>query len=142
MREQRTALRFRVPGRPAPQGSKGFGPQGQLREQSRYLPAWRAAVKRAVYEQYKEAGVDPADLPLFRGAVVFGGTFWLDTGQRIDSPPDLDKLIRATWDGLKDARVYEDDGRIVDIGRCRKRQAPDGNTGADIWVRPTRIRRQ
>jgi len=127
-----------VRGRPAPQGSKRVGQYGQVREQSAYLPAWRAAVRRAVYERYRELGVDPADLPLLRGPVEMSCVFRLDTGARIDGPPDLDKLLRSTWDALTQARVWEDDARVVHVRElCKK--APDGSspgtgTGADITV--------
>ena len=102
-------------GRPAPQGSKRMGQAGQMREASPYLPAWRAALTVAVYRRYERLGIPPEDLPLFRGAVSFGVTFFLDTGQRVDAPPDLDKLIRAVWDVLTRARVWEDDARVTEI---------------------------
>lgn len=114
-----------VAGRPAPQGSKHQGEHGQMRESSVYLPAWRAAVKLAVYEQYKALGIPPVALPLFRGPVGLAITFYLDTGQRIDSAPDGDKLDRSTWDALTQARVWEDDGRVVDW-RGAKRLAVEG----------------
>lgn len=125
-----------VSGRPAPQGSKEYGSAGQMRESSKYLPAWRQKIIEAVYRRYKELGIKPVDLPLFRGAVGFSGCFYLDTGQRIDSEPDLDKLVRAVWDPLKIARLIEDDGRFVVITNVRKVQAPPGAvyTGADITV--------
>ncbi len=130
-----TELRVTVPGRPAPQGSKKIGSAGQMREQSAYLPAWRAAVKRAVYERYRELEVPPGDLPLFRGAVIVARcAFRLDTGQRIDSPPDLDKLLRATWDALTAARVWEDDGRVVEVRELSKTGAGALGTGAEIVI--------
>lgn len=128
-------LRVTVRGRPAPQGSKRPGAAGQMREQSAYLPAWRAAVKQAVYERYRELGVPPGELPLLRGPVAIGVTFRLDTGQRIDSPPDLDKLLRGVWDALTAARVWEDDGRVVEVLWASKSLAGDEATGADIYVR-------
>lgn len=103
-----------VVGRPAPQGSKHQGQYGQMREASVYLPAWRAAVKRAVYERYRELGIDPEALPLFMGPVGVRVTFYLDHGDRVDGPPDGDKLERAVWDVLTKARVWEDDGRAVE----------------------------
>jgi hypothetical protein len=129
-------LSISVLGRPAPQGSK----DGNMREQSVYLPKWRADIKKAVYVRYAELGITPRDLAarpkgvLLAGPVGFSCAFWLDTGQRIDSPPDMDKLIRATWDALTKARVWEDDGRVVALREVRKAQATDRPTGADIWV--------
>lgn len=121
-------------GRPAPQGSKRIGAGGAMREQSNYLPAWRAAVRRAIYEQYKVLGVEPADLPYLRGPVGCAMVFYLPPGRPIDGPPDLDKLIRSTWDALTVARAWEDDGRVTFVD-ARKRQAGVGDwTGAHIEI--------
>lgn len=130
-----TELHVTVAGRPAPQGSKRHGAAGQLREQSAYLPAWRQAIKRAVYEQYKARGVAPDDLPLFRGAVAIGVTFWLAGRMPIDAPPDLDKLLRGLWDALTAARVWEDDARVIEVLWASKAAAIDGRTGADVTIR-------
>ena len=123
-----------VTGRPAPQGSKNTGSAGQLREQSAYLPAWRAAVKRATYEAYKAAGVEPDALPLLRGPVGIRVTFWMPADRRPDAPPDLDKLLRSTWDALTSARAWEDDGRVVHTESYKKRVDPELPTGADIEI--------
>ncbi|HEX8005210.1 MAG TPA: RusA family crossover junction endodeoxyribonuclease [Trebonia sp.] len=125
-----------VPGRPAPQGSKELGEHGQMREASPYLPPWRQAIRRAVFERFRELGVKPADRPLYRGPVGISLMFHLDTGQRIDSAPDLDKLQRAVWDALTKAKVWEDDGRVVDV-QAGKRQATDSlGTGAFLRIWP------
>jgi Holliday junction resolvase RusA-like endonuclease len=132
-------MEFFVAGRPAPQGSKQTGTAGQLREQSPHLPAWRAAIKKRVYEIYKAEDVLPAHLPRFRGAIEIECVFWLDTGQRIDSPPDVDKLLRAVLDALTIARVYEDDGRVV-RAVAEKRQVRQGfRAGARIKVFRTEV---
>ncbi len=123
-----------VRGRPAPQGSKLLGPHGQMRESSAYLPAWRAAVKRAVYERYKALEIEPKTLPLFRGPVVLKIKFYLNTGKRVDGPPDLDKLTRSTWDALTQARVWEDDGRVVRAELVKEQAAVAEAEGADIRV--------
>lgn len=123
-----------VTGRPAPQGSKRAGAAGQLREASVYLPAWRAAVKRAVYEAYRDAGIGPEALPLLRGPIAVAVTFRLPAGRRADAPPDLDKLLRATWDALTAARTWEDDGRVVSVRAGKREVAAGETTGADIEV--------
>lgn len=105
-----------------------------MREQSAYLPAWRAAVKQAVYERYKALGVLPGDLPLLVGPVAVRCSFALDTGARIDAPPDLDKLLRGVWDALTQARVIEDDGRIVTVYAGKKAAATPGETGVEIEI--------
>lgn len=133
------SITVRVAGRPAPQGSKRTGSAGQLLEASPYLAAWRAAVKSAVYGRYRELELDPdaTKVPgwaLLRGPVGIVIEFRLQTGQRIDSAPDLDKLERATWDALTKARVWEDDGRVV-YSHASKRDATDGlPVGAWITV--------
>ena len=123
-----------VDGRPAPQGSKKHGAHGQMREASPYLAAWRAAVKKAVYVAYAVSGVEPGDLPLFRGPVGVNVVFRLPANRRIDAAPDIDKLQRSTWDALTDARAWEDDGRVVSVVAA-KRHVRDGEpTGAHIEV--------
>lgn len=129
-------LHVTVTGRPAPQGSKNRGAAGQLREQSAYLPAWRAAVRKAVYTEYQKLGVVPEALPLLRGPVAMGVTFWLPDDRRADGPPDLDKLLRGLWDALTAARVWEDDSRVVEVLWASKLPVEAGRaTGADLTVR-------
>jgi crossover junction endodeoxyribonuclease RusA len=130
------SVEFRVLGRPAPQGSKKRAAHGQMREASQYLPAWRHAVKRATYMEYKRLGVIAAtDLPLLRGPVAFGAMFWLAGTGPITEPPDLDKLVRAVWDALKLARLIEDDSRFVAMGGVAKVRATAGDpAGALIRV--------
>ncbi len=126
-------MRLWIPGRPAPQGSK----DSDMRESSVYLKPWRAAIKKHVFQWYRDNDIKPEELPLLKGAVVFHKIeFHLDTGQRIDSPPDLDKLLRALFDGLgKDARLFEDDGRVVRVHELSKEQTyHDAQTGVFIDV--------
>jgi Holliday junction resolvase RusA-like endonuclease len=125
-----------APGRPAPQGSKKQGEHGQLRESSPYLPAWRAAVKRAVYERYRELGMDPASLPLFVGPVGVAIAWHVDW--RPDTEPDGDKLERATWDALTQARVWEDDARVIAWSGSII-PAGERGMGADISVWPVTL---
>lgn len=123
-----------VTGRPAPQGSKKQGEHGQMREQSVYLPAWRAAVKKAAYEAYRAAGIEPAALPLFVGPVQASVLFRLEHGRRPDAPPDLDKLLRSTFDALTEARAWEDDGRVVFVMSGKDAALEGESMGADIEI--------
>lgn len=131
-----TTLRLWVPGRPAPQGSKKQGAHGQMREASVYLPAWRQAVKKAVYERYREMGIDPAAATaagwtLFSGPVGVRITFcvpWEPTNK-----PDGDKLERAVWDALSQSRVWVDDSYVTEWAGSKRRPVDDESTGA--WVR-------
>lgn len=139
-----------VYGRPAPQGSKDLGGAGQLREQSAYLPAWRAAVKRGAYEAYRTAGLPAEALPLYpagTAVVIEQCTFYVTDDQcRADGTdlplgtPDIDKLLRATLDALGGAksggaRVFADDSQIVQVRDLAKaRPAPGNPTGAMIII--------
>lgn len=130
-------LRLWVPGRPAPQGSKKRGEHGQMREASAYLPAWRAAIKKAVYTRYLEMGIPPAQTlakgwALIRGPIRVTITWAVDW--RPDTEPDGDKLERATWDGLTQSRVWEDDARVVKWSG-EKVSAGELGMGAAIVVR-------
>lgn len=136
-----------APGRPAPKGSHKTGQHGQLLNASPYLAAWSGswsgtgkarkrvagAVERAVYTRYADMGVKPDELPVFRGMVGVQITFMLDESRRIDGPPDIDKLERATWDALTIARVWEDDARVVSSA-ATKMHPVEGQTGALIIV--------
>lgn len=137
-------------GRPAPQGSKQLGGAGQLREQSAYLPAWRAAVKRAAYEAYRLAGIPRDALPLFAAGtrvVVELCTFFVGPDQcradGTDEPlgtPDIDKLLRAVLDALGgqqagSARLFADDSQVVEVRHMSKqRTAPGKPSGAYLIV--------
>jgi hypothetical protein len=98
-----------------------------MREASPYLPAWRAAVRNTAHRTLNVLGVPTEVRPYFRGAVVVRHLeFVVHPGQRVDSPPDIDKLIRGVLDPLKYAGVYEDDGRVVRIERASKRHPHPG----------------
>lgn len=131
-----TTLHIRARGRPAPQGSKGRGAAGQLLEQSAYLPAWRQAAKVAALRALSDAGVEPTARPLFPvgRAVQADITFLLAPEQGAPtSPPDLDKLVRSTFDAITAARVWADDAQAVRVIAVKLRAgalAP----GADIML--------
>lgn len=118
-----------VPGRPVPQGSKtAFVSKSTGKpivvDKDVRLPAWR--MKITTYA--REAMADRATLT---GPVGIRVEFILDrpkwhmgTGKNADtvkpsspshphSMPDLDKLLRAVFDGLTDAQVWADDGQVV-----------------------------
>lgn len=132
---------FWASGRVAPQGSKKQGAHGQLLEQSIYLPGWRAAVKLGALTRMKELGIKPADRPVLRGPLGFSATYHMLDEQPLDGEPDLDKIIRATWDPLgpgkprnPGAYLIEDDRRFVVITNVREVRAINGNSGAQITV--------
>ncbi len=140
-----------VHGRPAPQGSHDLGSAGQVLDSSPYLKAWRQAVRLAALRASARDGVRPEQLPLFPAGVpviVEQLVFYVlpeqcraaDTDEPI-GPPDLDKLLRATLDGLGGAknpkchaRLFADDAQVKTIRELGKERSTSGIPGAFIVV--------
>lgn len=129
-------------GIPAPQGSKRHVGNGVLVESSRAVKPWREAVRAAAVEamawdprEVVRAVDDPEDprwLP-GRGPVEVRVVFTLGrpashyrrgrfaSELRAGAPeeptgrPDLDKLVRSTFDALTDAGALDDDARVVEV---------------------------
>lgn len=115
-------LDVRVVGRPAPEGSHEVGANGYVMHSSKYLDAWRHAVNRDTRQAYIAAGITGAGMPL----IPYPAKVWVTVlhlvndeqcrAQGTDDPtgtPDGDKLLRATIDGLGEARAFGDDSQIV-----------------------------
>ncbi len=130
-----------VHGTPGPQGSKRYLGKGIMVESSKLVKPWREAVVWSVLKDHPFGGrQDPF---LFRGAVSVDVVFSLvkpkvtKKGARPDKKPDLDKLLRSTFDGLKTAGMYADDSRIVSV-TAHKRYAGDADAlavpGAVIFI--------
>jgi Holliday junction resolvase RusA-like endonuclease len=121
-------LTFFVPGRPVPQGSKtAFVNKSTGRpvvvDKDVRLPRWRMTITSHALEVYHGPALEgpvgiKVDFALKRPTNHFG------TGRNADtikpsSPrypavmPDLDKLLRAVFDGLTDAQVWRDDSQVV-----------------------------
>lgn len=109
-----------VHGTPAPQGSKRHVGRGVMIESSKKVKPWREAVKWAAIEVLIGRGFD--------GPVEVEVDFYFihpKTGKRRGShsvKPDIDKLLRSTFDALTDAGVFEDDSRICSV-QARKHYA-------------------
>jgi Holliday junction resolvase RusA-like endonuclease len=114
-----------VLGSPAPQGSKtaGVNPKTGLvfmRESSKHVKPWRAAVAKA-------ARLAPPEVT-FDGPLVARMVFTMRKPdgapkRRRTYPavmPDLSKLLRSTEDALTDAGVWADDARVVEYQRLAK----------------------
>lgn len=132
---------FDVSGIPAPQGSKRHVGHGILIESSKAVKPWREAVTWAAVEH-----MNGKVRPVITGPVEICITFYLPrptTGKarKRASPcvkPDLDKLVRSTFDALKTAGLYEDDSRVVRL-TTEKLYLDAGSTcgpGARIMYRP------
>jgi Holliday junction resolvase RusA-like endonuclease len=118
-RAQMPIVTIRVDGTPAAQGSKRHIGGGRLVEQSKAVKPWRKNVRAAA-----------------EAAVVFGmltdplsGPLQVDITFTVRKPvsapkrrrtwpavrPDLDKMLRSTFDALTEARVWSDDGQVVEV---------------------------
>lgn len=140
-----TTLAVRAFGRPAPQGSHELGANGHVMHSSNYLAGWRRQVEIAALTAYRDAGVAPGSLPVFRhGVPVYVHELTLIVTDEqcraagTDEPvgrPDVDKLLRATIDGLGDARMFLDDSQITKIYELSKvRPWADEPSGAIIVI--------
>lgn len=95
-------------GIPAPQGSKKSIGNNRFVETSKKLPAWRKAVM--------EAAKQVVDEP-FTDAVRVDVVFYMPRPKTVTRPypivpPDVDKLLRSTFDALTQAGVWTDDALV------------------------------
>jgi crossover junction endodeoxyribonuclease RusA len=110
-------ISFDVLGRPSPQGSKKSIGNNRFIEASKFLPAWRNAVKIAA-----EHAVTVNGWAKVSGPVELEIMFYLDRPSSISAtkrpypivPPDVDKLIRGVGDALTGV-VYDDDSQIIRV---------------------------
>lgn len=129
-----TSVRFFVPGKAAPQGSKRHVGRGILVESSKEVGPWRERVALAAYEAM-------AGRPLFGGAVTVSLNFVMPrpkSAPKTRTPaavkrPDVDKLARAVLDALTDVS-FSDDSQVIGLS-AYKRLAEVGETaGVEIRV--------
>lgn len=137
------ALRIVVRDDPAPQGSKRHVGNGRMIEQSAAkIKTWREAVKAAAITSWVQ---DHVTFPL-TGPVEVTVVFTLH--KPLSAPktrrtwpskrPDLDKLVRSTFDALGAAGVWRDDAQVVEL-HAHKRYPNDGpdaleTPGAVIYI--------
>lgn len=147
-----TVLTLNVWGEPAPQGSKRHVGRGVMIESSKKVKPWREAVKFAALEATQAGGAltahaGPMDGPV-NVEVVFRFTrpkghyrtgrnsHLLRTGapRRPAGKPDLDKLLRSTFDALSDAGVWGDDAQVVTVTASKEYAAHPIVAGAVIRI--------
>ena len=140
------SIAFSVLGLPAPQGSKTKMPNGAMLEgssrgQRERHRNWRSAVAEAA----REAAADldaPLDGPLTLH-VVFRFPMPKSRPRAVRengrnpkaTTPDLDKILRATCDGLEAGGLIANDSRIWHV--VATKYEVTGWTGARITVRAT-----
>lgn len=131
-------LEVRVIGTPAPQGSKRAVARGVLVESSTKVRPWRDAVAYAVHQRMRATGHIGWQI----GPVTVAITFWLHRPVSLPKTkvcwpwhrPDLDKLLRSTFDALSESGVWRDDAQVVTC-HARKRYVAEGQaTGAGITI--------
>jgi len=125
-----TTTTLYVPGVPAPQGSKsGFVRNGRavLVEGTSAAgrakhKAWRTAVTLSAIEYRNDN-----DLATIEGPVAISITFLMPRPKSAPKKlrwaakkPDIDKLLRSTFDGLTDAQVWRDDSQVVQLVDVKK----------------------
>ena len=156
-----SSIEIIVLGTPAPQGSKrGFavkakgeytGKVAQVESSAKVKP-WRMAVKYAAMGAMSWAC---ERIPM-TGAVVLDVTFRLPrpkghygTGRntgllKVTSPfhpngrPDLDKLLRSTFDALGEAGVWGDDAQVVKVYGSKEYATNYEPVGATIRIKSVR----
>ncbi len=108
---------FFVAGVPVPQGSKTafvVGKRAVLTDANKdKLKPWRAEVTRVAGEAW-------AGRESLAGAVSVEVRFVFERPKTVkrDTPhvkPDIDKLLRALFDGVTDAKVWLDDAQVVSV---------------------------
>ena len=140
-------VEFFVAGRPAPQGSKRAykTKSGHVNvvESSKKVRPWRDAVRSETAPRFAAPLAGPVwvtvNFYLPRPAGHYGtGRNAAQLRPAAPARPtgavdDVDKLLRAVLDGLKDGGAYKDDGQVVTV-TARKYYAK-GAPGAEITVR-------
>jgi crossover junction endodeoxyribonuclease RusA len=131
---------FTVIGLPAPQGSKRHVGRGILIESSKNVKPWREAVKVAAYKHRTDLQLAPLAGPL---SVTV--TFYLPRPKSApksrttpDRRPDLDKLLRSTFDALGEAGIWGDDAQVIEVTAAKAYAGAPNQLdvpGADITVR-------
>ena len=112
---------FFVAGVPVPQGSKTafvVGKRAVLTDANKdKLRPWRAEVTRVAGEAW-------AGRESLAGAVSVEVRFVFERPKTVkrDTPhvkPDIDKLLRALFDGVTDAKVWVDDAQVVRVNATK-----------------------
>jgi Holliday junction resolvase RusA-like endonuclease len=122
-----------VIGDPASQGSHAIMQGRIVQVNSKKHKAWRKAITDEALANLPDDW-QPIDEPC--EAII---NFYMPRPKTVDRPspsvpPDLDKLIRAVFDSLKDSGIVVDDSRIVRVS-ARKLYAQGIEPGASIVVR-------
>ncbi|MEF2979053.1 RusA family crossover junction endodeoxyribonuclease [Subtercola sp. YIM 133946] len=127
-------FRFWVGGLPVQQGSKTvFNGRPVDANQSKLKP-WRGRIRDAAAMAYDGERIDQAAI------VNIEFRFERPKSVKREFPsvaPDLDKLVRAVFDGLTDSKIWRDDCLAVDL-HTTKRYADQAGALVRVGTYPTR----
>lgn len=112
-------ISYWIDGEPAPQGSKtGFIKNGRvvMVEASKKVKPWREAVAAETEAKVSSALQNPVEISL---------VFHLPKPKTVTRTwpavkPDLDKLIRSTFDGLTTGGLYTDDALVIAVSASKQ----------------------
>lgn len=124
-------IRLTVYGEPAPQGSKRHVGGGRMIESSKKVAPWRQDVVAAARRLLDQSGGPPISGPVHVWVVFTLPAPKSLPKRRASLPakkPDLDKLVRSTFDGLKTGGVWGDDAQAVSLAAVKT--YPAGTPGA------------
>ena len=141
-----TTIEFFIAGMPAPQGSKRHVGNGVMVESSKAVKPWRQDVVAAAH-----AAMNTLDFEPFAHAVEVNVAFYFPrpkshfgTGRNagrlkesapefVATKPDIDKLLRSTFDALTTAGLWRDDNLAVRVSAVKVYAA---HPGARIIITP------
>ena len=120
-------ISYFVEGEPAPQGSKsGFIKSGRvvMVESSKKVKPWREAVAIQTQE-YRASKWPNAEQWTLTTPVEIALVFFLPRPKTVSRKwssvkPDLDKLIRSTFDGLTTGGLYTDDALVIAVSASKQ----------------------
>jgi Holliday junction resolvase RusA-like endonuclease len=116
-------ISYFIPGEPAPQGSKdGFIKNGRvvMVESSKKVKPWREAVTIKTAQHMSWETLNPITTPV-EIALVFHLPRPKTVNRKWPSvKPDLDKLIRSTFDGLTTGGLYTDDALVIAVSASKQ----------------------
>lgn len=138
-------LTVTVAATPGPQGSKRHVGNGRMIESSAKVKPWREAVIIAAGAEMSRTG-----WVQLAGPVTVGITFYLarpkshyGTGRnagvlRKSAPefpgvkPDIDKLVRSTFDAITTVGAWHDDAQVVDTFLSKRYASPTVDIGRTL----------
>ena len=116
-------ISYFIEGEPAPQGSKnGFVKNGRvvMVESSKKVKPWREAVTIKTAQHMSWETLNPMTTPV-EIALVFHLPRPKTVNRKWPSvKPDLDKLIRSTFDGLTTGGLYTDDALVIAVSASKQ----------------------